>query len=312
MNRFGHLAAIGLLGGLLAGACGGGDDGGGGTANAETFCKSVCERQNVCDRSRDTLTCINDCRNETATTFPKLRGEVSSMLTSCVNNKDCTTLTTTSTLLLQCAAEARATLAPSTMGQSFCTELVTAFDRCGSEVSQVETITRAECLEITKLNNDRALSDARMCTQKPCRDIATCLDVTLAFTGTSSSGGGGSSPGGGGSSPGGGGSNPGGGGSSPGGAVMCGGATAENGCQTCVFTSCCGSLMACASNAACASLFDCILECPDNDTACEDNCANTYPDGISLINAYAGCFTNMCSAACGGGGGGSSGGGQSG
>src|SRR5689334_20326204 len=90
-----------------------GDGSTAGTPDTAAFCNNLCTRVTTCDHTADQTTCSNSCKNKNAATFPKLRTDIVGLLTDCINNKDCKTVTsTTADVVGTCASEAVASVAP--------------------------------------------------------------------------------------------------------------------------------------------------------------------------------------------------------
>lgn len=89
----------------------------------------------------------------------------------------------------------------------------------------------------------------------------------------------------------------GGGGDGGGGGAMCDGYTAQDACETCLYTSCCSQLTACADNPQCLDFNDCVASCTD--TACYDSCGSTYPTGRYYYESYFDCYDAYCPSQCG-------------
>ena len=129
---------------------GGSDGPQGSTSSAVSFCDGYCARVNSCDTTRDEQTCSDACANENAATFPKLRQDVVSLISQCIDEKDCKTILS-SNVLSTCADEAAAAVAPTQLAVDFCDSYGAASAKCGSHADKAACLTRA------KLYNDSAL-----------------------------------------------------------------------------------------------------------------------------------------------------------
>jgi hypothetical protein len=69
-------------------------------------------------------------------------------------------------------------------------------------------------------------------------------------------------------------------------------------CTKCLNQSCCKELRECAFEPQCLKLLQCIMDCPANDDACDNNCLKMYPDGFTPLSAITGCTRDHCEAAC--------------
>ncbi|HEY0709574.1 MAG TPA: hypothetical protein VGG33_22375 [Polyangia bacterium] len=267
------LIVVGFVAGIVGGiACGDEGTKNGNTGDVSQFCTSLCTRQNSCDSTRDVQTCTNQCKNNLAVSFPKLRGEVVNMVSTCTTQKDCKTILLAADVVLDtCSREAAASLAPTATATSFCDAVIAAQNKC-----TMTAVDRAACLELAKRANDPALEEAKKCSTKACADIVPCLDAALPI-GTPGQMGGGNNP-------------------PPAGAAMCGGQTAEDACEQCLYSKCCTSLAACAGSTMCQSIIDCIDACATD--ACIQQCAAASPQGAQLFSAFGTCVANNCDAAC--------------
>jgi hypothetical protein len=276
-----------------AGGKGGGGNGsitnsaGGGNTS---ICNAYCTKLNVCDNTYDVDTCTNRCLNANAATLPKLREEIVSSISTCLQEKDCNTVLNKDPLRT-CAAEAVASSAPSSAATALCDALAKAATKCG------DTLNKAACLSGAKLFNDGAIADAQKCTDKACTDIDDCVDAALGSISSGSPSSSSSSPGGGG------GSDP-----PPPPSAAPGGPSCSavgdgkkfdfksSSCDACMASSCCGTASACSGDSSCSALWSCTLGC-DNDT-CEASCRQTHASGTSKLDAVQSCFSSSCAAAC--------------
>ena len=245
---------------------------GGGSANAgdiSAFCGDICTRANVCDSKQDVQTCTNNCKNDLAVVFPKLRADAVGLVSSCTTKKDCKTVLEGPDMVVgQCAEEARASLAPTSTAMGFCDAWETSAAKCS------QTLNKATCLSLTKLYNDTTLTGARACTDKACAAVAGCINAALPSFGTDTT----TPP-------------------PPPPATTCAGETAADACDECIFKMCCDLFTACT--APCQMLLVCAAPCQAGDTACFQQCAATYPTGVKPIqDLNAMCLQTKCAAAC--------------
>jgi len=76
--------------------------------------------------------------------------------------------------------------------------------------------------------------------------------------------------------------------------------TGHSSCDSCINTSCLTSCTACADSADCTSLWNCVRACQD--ASCIQNCQSQYPNGQTLLAAFAGpsgCMGTLCTVSCG-------------
>jgi hypothetical protein len=69
-------------------------------------------------------------------------------------------------------------------------------------------------------------------------------------------------------------------------------------CNTCLATSCLSACNGCDENADCMALADCLQSCAQNDTACENNCAQANQAGVTPYNNFGTCGQNSCASQC--------------
>ncbi len=136
------------------------------------ICVEYCTKLNNCDNSRDLDTCTNRCANANASTLPKLREEIVSSMSSCLQGQDCKTILDKDPVAT-CAAEAVAASAPSEAATALCDAMAKAKTKCSDSYS------KASCLTLAKLFNDSAIAEAQKCTEKPCDAIDACFDAAL-------------------------------------------------------------------------------------------------------------------------------------
>src|SRR5688572_13962277 len=137
------------------------------TVSAESFCTSLCDRQQSCDKGLDHQTCKNTCTNHNAAVFPKLREDVVGLIVECFGNKDCKTVLQ-GDVVNTCASEAVASVAPSPSAKTYCEKYSDAKKKCGT------TVTTATCLNSAKLYDDDAIGQAQNCNGRPCGEIESC------------------------------------------------------------------------------------------------------------------------------------------
>jgi hypothetical protein len=252
------------------------------TPDSAAFCSGYCKKLVGCDNTKDEQTCENTCKNSNAAIFPKLRADVLGKVSSCINAKDCKTVLG-SDVVGACSAEAVASVAPSDTANKFCNDLNTTDTKCG------KTLDKAKCLDRAKLYNDKALTDADLCTAKACADVDTCVDASLGSisTGTSTTTDGGKTDSG-----------------QMDSGSMCSavgpGQTfdfMQQACNDCAASSCCSQAQACANSSSCSALWQCLVSC-QTDQTCRNYCAQTYSSSVSTFNAFANCFQSSCSTQC--------------
>lgn len=250
--------------------------------DAAAFCGGYCKKLVGCDNTKDQQTCENNCKNTNAAVFPKLRSDVLGKVSSCINGKDCKTVLG-SDVVSACSAEAVASVAPSETGKRFCDDLQTTDTKCG------KTLDKARCLDRAKLYNDKALTDADLCTKKACSDIDACVDASLGSITTSTST---STPDAGTDT------------GTDSGQTTCSavgpGQTFDfmtMQCNDCAASSCCSQAQACSNSPTCSALWQCLLGC-QSDQTCRSYCAQQYSTAVTTFNAFANCFSGACTSAC--------------
>lgn len=242
------------------------------TADAASFCGSLCGRQEACDTSLDVQTCKNSCTNGYAAVFPKLRQDVVGLIVDCFDAKDCKTVLEGS-VVATCAEEAVASVAPSQQATAFCDSLASAKKKCGS------TTTKAACLDQAKLYSDPTIAEAANCADRPCTEIDRCVAATfgeLSSTGTSTT-------------------------KKPA-TNECTNQFSDLGsCQSCAEGACCAEAAACAQDSYCRSYM----------ATCQDASGRTYSEctqmlqynlpstSRQLLGAYYSCASSSCSSSCG-------------
>lgn len=75
-------------------------------------------------------------------------------------------------------------------------------------------------------------------------------------------------------------------------------AMANNDCNRCLGSCCCGVTMACLNDSSCMSLTGCMNNCSPSDNVCMNNCMTSYPAGESLLVNFGACMDANCSSVC--------------
>jgi hypothetical protein len=243
------------------------------TADAASFCGSLCGRQESCDTSLDVQTCKNSCTNGFAAVFPKLRQDVVGLIVECFGAKDCKTVLEGS-VVATCAEEAVASVAPSSQATAFCDELSAAKKKCGST-----STTKAACLDQAKLYSDTAIAEAANCADRPCTEMDRCVAATfgeLGGTGTNTT-------------------------PKPS-TNQCSGQFSDLGsCQSCAEGACCSEAAACAGDSYCRAY---MAECQDSGGRSYSECTQLLQGSLpstsrQLLGAYYTCASSSCSSSCG-------------
>lgn len=252
-----------------------------------SFCQKYCARLYTCDRTNDEQTCTDLCLNNNAALMPKLRGEVVSLVSSCLEKKDCKTVLS-GNAISACSAEATASVAPSAAATDFCAAHEVSAEKCKLQFS------KADCLTRSKLYSDSALNSAKKCTEKACTAIPECIEAALGSikVGTNSpdtsrdgdaskskdkpelpdeSADAGSGP-------------------------TCPGVNPSTTCDVCLADSCCSELSACTNDPNCVQFYQCAKDCQSNE--CVSGCQSSYPDGASMFQSLESCGTSYCSSTC--------------
>jgi hypothetical protein len=242
------------------------------TADAASFCGSLCGRQESCDTSLDVQTCKNSCTNGFAAVFPKLRQDVVGLIVECFDAKDCKTVLEGS-VVATCAEEAVASVAPSAEATSFCDGLSAAKKKCGS------TTTKATCLGQAKLYSDGTIVEAANCTDRPCSEIDRCIAATFGELGGAGAT---ATP-------------------KPSKNECTGQFTDLGTCQSCAEDACCAEADACAGDTYCRSY---MAQCQDASGYSYSECAqilqyNLPTTSRQLLGAYYNCASSKCSTSCG-------------
>jgi hypothetical protein len=166
-------SALGLV---LVAACSSSSSPGSNPAGSPNdFCSGVCNRIHGCDATEDVETCVNSCTNANAVVVPKLRGDVVSAAESCVAQKDCATVLS-STFVKTCVAQAVAADAADEVAQGFCSAWATAETKCGS------TLDQAGCLGDVKPYSDTTISEAQDCLGHACTDMGGCVNAAFGWS----------------------------------------------------------------------------------------------------------------------------------
>ncbi len=196
MNAHGFLSFTALVASILVGCAvstsptpdTGAGSGPGTGDTLDGFCGNYCQKLSTCDHTRDLQTCTNSCNNEFAAVFPKIRGDVVTMMENCTDSNDCATALGSGDIG-QCATQAEASIAPTESAKAFCGAYVAAQGKCGT------TEDMATCLNSAKLFNDDAINLAANCVTKSCTDIDSCVSAALGSLtgGTATTSGGGES-----------------------------------------------------------------------------------------------------------------------
>lgn len=241
------------------------------TADAESFCGSLCGRQETCDTSLDVQTCKNSCTNNFAAVFPKLRQDVVSLIVECFDAKDCRTVLE-GNVVGTCAEEAVASVAPSGEATAFCDGLAAAKKKCGS------TTTKAACLDQAKLYSDEAIVEAANCSDRPCSEIDRCVAATFGELGGSGTT------------------------TSTTTTSQCTGKFSDLGtCQSCAEDSCCAEADACANDSYCRTY---MAQCQDASGYSYSQCTqilqyNLPSTSRQILGAYYNCASSKCGSSCG-------------
>lgn len=157
---------------VLAVGCGSSSDNGpaGGAAtrtDIDDSCAQSCAAQKKCSSTVDETTCVNKCKNDTATYGEKVRADYVALINSCVASASCDKLG-------QCDDTAKASISPTAVVQSFCDDLLKKHAEC-----RWPDTNKARCLENFKIFADTAIDQARTCLTKTCQDYGGCVLSTL-------------------------------------------------------------------------------------------------------------------------------------
>jgi hypothetical protein len=181
---------------------------------------------------------------------------------------------------------------PSAAKNQFCDKVVAGLSKCPGAIN------KAGCLGKLMPFSDSDVREAGDCLRETtCTGMIQCLEEAFPGTGTPGT----STPGTGGTTgtPGTGGTigTPGTGGVG-GPAAMCAGQTAKNGCDQCVYSSCCNQFLSCAGDPGCSGFISCAAACKVN-MVCQMNCvAQTPPASLQLFEKFDTCFNGTCGIPC--------------
>jgi hypothetical protein len=239
------------------------------TVSAESFCTSLCDRQQSCDKGLDHQTCKNACTNQNAAVFPKLREDVVNLIVECFGNKDCKTVLQ-GDVVGTCASEAVASVAPSAAAKSYCEKYSDAKKKCGT------TVTTATCLNSAKLYDDEAIAQAQNCNGRPCGEIESCVAAAFGEIGAGKV-------------------------TKPPEATCSTSQFSDLGttCSTCAAGSCCATATACAADSMCRSLMRyCSYSGSTSSSYCSSYLSSASQTTRDLASAYFNCAQTKCSADC--------------
>ncbi len=80
---------------------------------------------------------------------------------------------------------------------------------------------------------------------------------------------------------------------------LCESSADSDACDRCSNSNCCAEISACATDATCASLSDCLNECGEDDSSCQQAClSGASPSTYSAFSAMVTCFATECGAQC--------------
>jgi len=233
--------------------------------DAESFCGALCDRTLTCDQALDVQTCKNSCTNSYAAVFPKLRGDVVSLIVGCFDAKDCKTVLA-GDVVSTCIADAVASVAPTDAANAFCDAKVKAKKKCSV------TITKADCLNEAKLYGDGAIAQAQNCTARPCGEIDTCVAASFGSLGKTTP----TQPSDG----------------------SCTGFTDLASCRSCAETSCCAQAAACGADPQCRAMMNACTYATGSATTCQQVGASAPSSSQSLAQEYFSCAQSSCSSTC--------------
>ncbi len=240
------------------------------TVDAESFCTSLCDRQQACDTGLDHQTCKNACTNQNAAVFPKLREDVVSLIVECFGAKDCKTVLQ-GDVVGTCASEAVASVAPSAAAKAYCDKYSAAKKKCGT------TVATAECLNGAKLYDDEAIAQAQNCNGRPCGEIEACVAAAFGEIGTGKV----TKP------------------AEP----TC--STAQfsdlGSCATCAAGACCSEASACAADSSCRVLMRYCSYANSGGTSsmCSSYYSSASTEARELAATYFSCAQTSCGSTCG-------------
>lgn len=237
--------------------------------DATSFCASYCDRILSCDRTTDSQTCTNQCKNQNAAIFPRLRSDVVQLIVDCYGAKDCKTVLGGS-VIGTCAKEAIASVAPSTEASTFCEGYSKTKQKCSGSPSS-----KADCLNVAKLYTDEAIGQAENCTTRSCAELDPCVGAIFGTFSTST-------------------------GTETGTTTpTCTGKFADLGtCSSCAEQSCCGEASACAGDAMCRSLINVCSSATPSTSLCSSYYSSATSTSKSLAQAYFDCADTKCTSSC--------------
>jgi hypothetical protein len=149
------------------------DDGTSATSGASRFCSTACERSKSCgDTGLDVSTCTLDCENNEASSFSRMRTDISGTVESCLEAASCEDVLS-GTFFGDCVSDGLAEVAPTAAARSFCKAYEAAEESCGSSVDE------ASCLGFALPYADSFLEQASSCAAKSCSAIDPCVDAVL-------------------------------------------------------------------------------------------------------------------------------------
>lgn len=239
--------------------------------DAASFCAAMCGREQSCNKTIDSQTCVNECTNANAAVFPRLRSDVVDLVVACFDGKDCKTVLD-GEFLGACTADAIATVAPSTSAGSFCDSLAAAKKNCSGS----ESTTKAQCLNSAKLYSDLAIAQAQNCVKRGCSEIDTCVSAVfgaLGGTGTTTT-------------------------TTTTGGSCSGKFTDLGSCTTCAQTSCCSEATACYGDSQCASIVHACYTQGTSSSACSQAYSAASSSSQSKASAFFSCSSSKCASSC--------------
>lgn len=80
-------------------------------------------------------------------------------------------------------------------------------------------------------------------------------------------------------------------------ADLCGSAPVDP-CTECLYTDCEEELNACVGEPDCVPLWNCLIECPQGGLTCQNNCYDSFPDGIQTLETMFNCTSTECVGEC--------------
>jgi hypothetical protein len=147
-----------------------------------------------------------------------------------------------------------------------------------------KTLDKSDCIELASGADAEALAAAKACLKKKCADVAACIDEALGTDSAASLIGGGTTepepkP-------------------EPAPACSLKLKTGQATCDSCMGSKCCAQDNACAGSSSCVALLNCVVKCPNNDSACVDACASSYPSGVTPLTNWISCMDKSCGTSC--------------